>query len=202
MATVVLLVRHGESEWNALGRWQGWADIGLSDLGRRQADLAAPAVGEVDGIVASDLSRARETATRIAAAIGGGLEVVTDEGLRERDAGELTGLTRPEIAERFPHLGIGGAGFEPPGGETTEHLLARVHAALARIEGRWPSGRVLAVSHAGVVRALEGWRARPPGRLPNLGGVELALEGGDVAVGDQVLLVDPDDVVVTAPAQD
>src|SRR5688500_8423312 len=65
--TRLLLVRHGESEWNAVGRWQGWADPPLTELGLEQARLAAKAVGAVDLIVASDLERAWHTAEVIAA---------------------------------------------------------------------------------------------------------------------------------------
>ena len=64
--TRILLVRHGLSEWNEAGRWQGWADAPLSEVGMQQARAAADAVGAVDGIVASDLSRAVVTAEIIA----------------------------------------------------------------------------------------------------------------------------------------
>src|SRR5919107_550504 len=69
----LLLVRHGESTWNATGRWQGWADPPLSDLGRAQAEAAAPAAAPVDAVVSSDLRRARETAELMAARVDGGL---------------------------------------------------------------------------------------------------------------------------------
>lgn len=193
----ILLVRHGESAWNAAGRWQGWADVPLTDLGRRQADVAAGSVGVVDAVISSDLGRARETAERIAAALGAAHEVAVEAGLRERDAGQLTGLTRAEIAERFPDLELGVPDFHPPGGETSDQLLGRVEAALRSVARRWPAGRVLAVSHAGVVRSLERHREPWPGRLPNLGGVVVQVDGDDIAVGDRVLLVDPDAVAVT-----
>src|SRR5690606_34165227 len=96
--TRVLLVRHGQSEWNAIGRWQGQADPPLSDLGRLQAREASRALGTVDAVWASDLQRAVETAAIIAGELGVG-PVVVDPDLRERDAGEFSGLTRPEIEE-------------------------------------------------------------------------------------------------------
>jgi len=105
--TRALLTRHGQSEWNALGRWQGQADPPLSDLGRRQAHEAARSLGTVDGIWASDLQRAAETAVIIGDDMGVG-PVVLDADLRERDAGEWTGLTRAEIERRYP-------GFLPDG---------------------------------------------------------------------------------------
>src|SRR5687767_12818211 len=99
--TRVLLVRHGQSTWNAEGRWQGWADPPLSELGATQALTAANHVEHVDAVVSSDLVRARETAEIIAKALGIA-EVEAFRGLRERGAGDWTGLTRPEIEERWP----------------------------------------------------------------------------------------------------
>src|SRR3954452_11777953 len=78
----LLLVRHGQSEWNAVGRWQGQADPPLTELGRAQARAAARAIGELDAVFSSDLRRARETAEVIAECIGVG-PVISDAGLRE-----------------------------------------------------------------------------------------------------------------------
>src|SRR5438270_7968282 len=133
MTSRVLLVRHGQSEWNALGRWQGQADPPLSDLGRDQARAAARALGAVDAVFASDLQRATETAHIIAGALGIG-PVLIDERLRERDAGEWSGLTRDEIHERYPgylpddrHRTFApdpdGEPRRPPGWESDEALL-------------------------------------------------------------------------------
>src|SRR3954449_1914254 len=97
----LLLVRHGQSEWNAVGRWQGQADPPLTELGREQARLAARSLGALDAIFASDLQRATETALIISNALGVG-PVVIDPDLRERDAGEWSGLTRSEIEEQYP----------------------------------------------------------------------------------------------------
>ena len=77
--THMLLVRHGQSEWNATGRWQGGADPDLTELGRRQAFHAAARIGTVDVIVASPLIRALETAQIISAQIGIGPVVVESE---------------------------------------------------------------------------------------------------------------------------
>src|SRR3954464_6700209 len=92
MTSRVLLVRHGQSEWNAVGRWQGQADPPLSDLGRAQARAAARSLGSLDAVYASDLQRATETALIIAEQIGIG-PVILDPDLRERDAGQWSGLT-------------------------------------------------------------------------------------------------------------
>ena len=116
----LLFVRHGQSEWNALGRWQGQADPPLSDLGRAQARLAASAItaaaaraaSPVTGIVSSTLVRALETAAIISDAIGV-YPLHLERDLVERNAGEWSGLTRVEIDERFP--GYLANGSRPPG---------------------------------------------------------------------------------------
>src|SRR3954469_1438963 len=135
MTTRILLVRHGESEWNASGRWQGWAGSPLSDRGRRQALRAASAVGAVDAIVTSDLERAVQTALIVSEAIGVG-PVVTEPGLRERNVGDWTGRTRDEIEARWPgdlDRWRRGELPEPPGGERNDEILERVEAALRRV---------------------------------------------------------------------
>jgi probable phosphoglycerate mutase len=172
--TRALLVRHGQSEWNAIGRWQGQADPPLSDLGRRQAREAADAVGAVDAIWASDLARAVETATIIAERIGVG-PVVIDPDLRERDAGGFSGLTRAEIDERFP--GYLAERRRPPGWEPDEHLLARALGALRRIAVEIPGGDVLVVTHGGLVYAVEAHLGFDHARLANVEGrwVEVTL---------------------------
>src|SRR3954470_3221171 len=104
--TRLLLVRHGESEWNAAGRWQGGADPPLSETGMLQAADAGERLRGtgITAIVASDLKRTTRTAEIIAGVLG--IATVHPEpGLREFDVGEWSGLTRPEIEERWPgHL--------------------------------------------------------------------------------------------------
>ena len=203
MATRILLVRHGETEWNAEGRWQGWADAPLSELGQQQAVEAAAAVGAVDAVVASDLSRATDTARIISELIGVG-PVLTLDGLRERDVGEWSGLTRAEIGQRWPEALEAWARGEmvpPPGGEANEVIIERVTGALRSVASEWPHAEVLAVSHGGVIRLLErhhGIEHTPP--CPNLGGVFVDVdERGRIVVGDRVLLLEPSTGHVTAP---
>src|ERR671916_1575811 len=157
----MLLVRHGQSTWNAAGRWQGWADPPLTDLGRAQAEAAAPAAAPVDAVVSSDLERARVTAELMAAALDIGA-VHVEAGLRERDVGDYTGLTRAEIEERWPgSLSQGGNASiarnprDARFGESIEELAARVNSALARLAARYAGQRVLVITHGGVVRNLE-----------------------------------------------
>jgi broad specificity phosphatase PhoE len=202
MTTRILLVRHGESEWNASGRWQGWAESSLSDLGRRQAFEAASAVGAVDAIVASDLERAVQTALIVSEAIGVG-PVVTEAGLRERNVGDWTGLTRDEIEERWPgdlDRWRKGELPEPPNGERNDAIIERVEAALRRIAQSFDGGEVLAVSHGGVMRLLEREHGvdQPP-VFANLAGLVVDVYSDRIDVGDRVLLLDPSTDSVTAP---
>jgi broad specificity phosphatase PhoE len=203
----LLLVRHGESTWNARGRWQGWADPPLTDLGRAQAEAAAPAAAPVDALVSSDLQRARETAELMAAVLEMGPELVhVEPGLRERDVGDFTGLTRAEIEERWPGVLSNVAASiarDPRFGETVEVLAARVNAALARLAAAFAGQRVLVVTHGGVVRNLERSLGIEPEPLPNLGGREVVVDPdtGVVELGDRVLLLSPEDVPVTVPKQ-
>jgi probable phosphoglycerate mutase len=223
--TRVLLVRHGQSEWNADGRWQGQADPPLTDLGRQQALHASRNLGVVDAIVASDLQRASETALIISSELGVG-PLVLEPGLRERDAGEWSGLTRAEIERDWPgyldqttpfrptaaagtgHGPAGDAAAQPPGErrrppswEPDEALLQRVLAALARVHDLTPDGEVIAVTHGGVVYAIERLLGSTFERLANLGGRWIDVgPGGDVQrLGARVVLVDPDEL--TVPSQ-
>jgi len=191
--TRVLLVRHGQSEWNADGRWQGQADSPLSDLGRRQAREAARAIGAVDAIWSSDLQRAAETAAIIAQDIGVG-PVVLDPDLRERDAGEYSGLTRAEIEERFP--GYLGSDRRPPSWEPDDHMLARSLRALRRIATEVPGGDVLVVTHGGLVYTIEDHLGAERGRLANAEGRWVDIVGDRLRLGDRILLADPDDLTV------
>ena len=201
----LLLVRHGESTWNARGRWQGWADPPLTDLGRAQAEAAAPAAAPVDAVVSSDLQRARVTAELMAAVLDVG-DVRVEVDLRERDVGDFTGLTRAEIEARWPGvLSKGNASIarDPRFGETVEALATRVHGALARLAATFAGQRVLVVTHGGVVRNLERSFGVEPDPLPNLGGVEVVVDPdtGAMEGGERVLLLSPQDVPVTVPKQ-
>lgn len=215
--TRVLLIRHGQSEWNADGRWQGQADPELTDLGRQQALHASRALGEVDAIVSSDLQRASTTAVIISNELGVG-PVVLDPDLRERHAGEWQGLTRAEIERDWPgYLGplppvegtaathapaaqvtaAGGPQRRPPGWEPDESVVERAVTALIRIHALAPAGEVLAVTHGGLVYALERTLGAAFVRLPNLGGRWFDVgPDGPARLGERVLLVDPDELTI------
>ena len=185
--TRVLLLRHGQSEWNAVGRWQGHADPPLTALGRAQAVAASRSIGAVDAVVASDLLRANETAEIVAGQLGVG-PVLVDVRLRERDAGEWTGLTRAEIDDRFP--GYLAVGRRPPGWEDAETLAGRVLGALRDAQQAFPGGDVLAVTHSGVIRAIELSLNHDGGILPNLGARWIWVDAAGMALGDRIQLID------------
>ena len=191
--TEFLLVRHGQSTYNAEGRWQGQADAPLSHLGRLQAEHAARSVGSVDLIVASDLQRARDTAGIIAEAVGVG-PVVVEPDLKERSAGEWSGLTRAEIEEAWP--GYLDAGDRPPGWEPQDQLLDRAFAALHRLHERHEGAEILVVTHGGVVYAIEEHHGEPWARIGNLEARRLTLDAAGSRLGERVELIDHDEITV------
>jgi probable phosphoglycerate mutase len=195
----LLLVRHGESEWNAEGRWQGQADPPLSDIGRRQAQVAADGLGSVDAVVASPLVRAHDTAVIISESLGIGPVVVLAD-LQERHAGEWQGLTHAEIEDAYP--GYLADRRRPPGFEPDEALLTRALAVLDRIAAEFEGADdVLVVTHGGLIYTLERHLGEPFERIPNLGARWFGLTDGRLSVGERLLLVDPDQVAVTNPGQ-
>lgn len=156
----IILLRHGETEWNALYRYQGHTDISLNDNGKAQARRAARYLREneqVEAVYCSDLSRTRQTA-EIAAQV---LEqkVYYDGRLRELCFGVWEGLTFSEVYERYrddwDKWYKDGWNFKMPGGETFTEVVARAGQALNEIASRH-TGTVLVVTHGGVIKALLG----------------------------------------------
>ena len=149
MATI-LLVRHGETDWNVQRRVQGHSDTPLNATGRAQAEeLARTLEGEpIDAVYSSDLERATATAAIVAKRLG--LDVKLEPALREKHFGTWEGLTDTEVFERFPEAQPGRWGD----GETSEEMSERVIRAIERIAGHHPDGRALVVTHDGPVRAL------------------------------------------------
>ncbi len=172
----LLLVRHAQSAWNAESRWQGWADPPLSDLGEAQAAALASALGSVpvptefQGVVSSDLERARRTAAVAAENLA--LAVEVEPGLRERDVGAWSGLTTPEIERRWPRqLAAWRSGrlATPPEGESDATMAIRVMDALHRLLVR-PEDSLLVVTHGGLIRLVERSLGLKPSSTPNLSG--------------------------------
>ena len=171
----ILVLRHGQSEWNSIRRWQGTADSPLTELGRQQAGATAALLAalrlEFPAIWTSDLRRASETAAIIARRLGLG-EPIVDARLREAHAGEWEGLTPEEIELRWP--GWLEAHHRPATFEPYSAVVARASEALSDVAARacdLDPPAALVVAHSGVVRSLIRHLGGIDTRIPNLGGV-------------------------------
>lgn len=160
MSCRIYLVRHGETEWNASMRYQGHADVPLSDKGRRQAQLLGKRLAEekFSSFYASDLKRAYETAEIISHFHG--LAVETLPELRELNFGLWEGLSAKEIKESFPEV-LKQWWEKPlltriPGGETLSEMVHRTVTAVKKIVERHSGDNVVIVSHGGVIRSIVG----------------------------------------------
>jgi glucosyl-3-phosphoglycerate phosphatase len=146
----LVLWRHGQTQWNVDGRFQGQSDIPLDAVGEQQAERAARLLAGLrpDAIVSSDLVRAMATAAPLARLTG--LTVTTDKDLRERFGGLWEGLTDTEIRTRYP---AEHAAWMPPGGESSAVVAERAGAALERIAAAMAPGTlVVVVSHGAAIR--------------------------------------------------
>jgi broad specificity phosphatase PhoE len=192
----MLLVRHGQSTWNAQGRWQGQADPPLSDAGRNEATLAAETLGALPGpVFASPLLRAKQTAELISNALGDGT-VFIEPGLREIDVGDFSGLTNDEIEQRLPDAwkALRAGELEQfPSGESREEFRLRVFVALAGLAHRHPNVELLVVMHGGTIAAIERHLGVHPGvGVRNLEGRWFRVLGEEIeADGDRLNLVEP-----------
>jgi len=158
-ATRVLLIRHGQTDWNAQTRLQGHTDIPLNAEGRAQAErLRAALAGEaLDAVYSSDLQRARDTAQAVAQATGAALTL--ERGLRERAFGSFEGATFAELEQRWPEQTARwrrrDPGFAPPdGGEALQDFYARCVATAERLAAAHPGGSIAMVAHGGVLDSL------------------------------------------------
>src|SRR5215212_6555070 len=192
----LLLLRHGQSTWNADGRWQGQADPPLSSLGEEQAGEAARRLspGQFSRVLSSDLQRAMRTAEILAEALA--LPVEIDPDLREIDVGDWQGLTRAEINQRAPGALADwseGRSDSTPGGESRIHLTDRAQAALLRAASTAaPGDRVLLVSHGALIRNLDRALSLVPHGIGNLAGRWYEVDGeGALAPAEDVSLADP-----------
>lgn len=188
-ATRLLALRHGESEWNALGRWQGQEDPPLTEVGLRQAVAAAEQLGAFDAIWSSTLQRAAHTAAIISELLGIG-PVQTDSGLMEAAFGPWQGLTIHEIEAGWP--GYLAEHRRPDGAEQPEAVTERALAAFRRVAAASDGGEVLVVTHAGLIRTVRRALGADEVRFTNLGGCWFHVHAdGRVEPGEQVQLVDP-----------
>lgn len=160
MGCRIYLVRHGETEWNTAMRYQGHADMSLSDKGRLQARLLGKRLAgeKFGGFFASDLKRAQETAEIISHFHG--MEIETLPALRELNFGMWEGLSVKEIKEAFPEESRQWwekpLSTRIPGGETFGEMTDRAVAAVKQIVGRHSGGNIVIVSHGGVIRSIVG----------------------------------------------
>jgi probable phosphoglycerate mutase len=185
--TTILLARHGETDWNLEGRFQGHADPPLNATGRAQAaELGAELMAvELAAVYTSPLRRALETAQLVAAEHG--LEPIPLDALREVDVGSWQGLTRAEIEARFPEQFARWLDYDQgwEDGESYEEMGRRAVAALLELAVAHEGERVLAVTHGGPIRAAfafaDGTSHADARRLgPRIGNVflaEFAVEG-------------------------
>ena len=162
----VVLLRHGRTAWNLIGRAQGHGDVPLDEVGHAQARAAAPMVAALRprGLVSSDLARAAQTAAYVGEACG--LEVELDQRLREFDVGERQGLTWAESVERFPWIadgvGLGERLAGVPGAESDADVSGRIVPALADAAASvGPGETVVVVTHGAALKlgigGLLGW---------------------------------------------
>ena len=158
--TRLVVVRHGVTDWNREGRFQGHLDPPLSEIGRREAGLVAERIASDDllrpvRIVSSSLARAAETAAAIGAASG--VRVEPDDRLMEIGQGEWEGRTHAELevadARRYRAWRDAAGVRQPPGGESIESAMTRVRAVLDEI-ARSGDATVCLVSHGGTMRVL------------------------------------------------
>lgn len=191
--TRILLVRHAQSAWNVLGRWQGQADPPLSALGERQAHHAGRAteLATLGAVATSDLVRASRTAELMTV---GRAEPSGDARWRERHVGAWQGLTRDEIEAGWP--GFLSASDRPHDWEHDDAVYARVTEAISDLATRVEGGVALAVTHGGVIGVVERRLGASNARVPNLGGRWLVVEAGGTTLGDRVVLVDESELTI------
>ena len=156
----LVLVRHGVTDWNREGRFQGHRDPGLSDAGRREAALTAARMAadhdlRPDRIVSSSLGRAMQTAAPMAQALG--LPVEPDDRLIEIGQGDWEGRTHAELesedADRYRAWRTATGIRQPPGGEPIDAATSRVRRLLDEVAAA-TTGTVCLVSHGGTLRIL------------------------------------------------
>ena len=155
---IVLLARHGDTDWNRELRWQGGTDIALNDAGRAQAAELADRLRHLAPVRvhASDLARARETGEIVAARLGTPF-LGTDPRLRERSFGVFEGLTQAECEALHPdhwRRYLADRRVLPPGAEALGAVTRRMFAAVRALATAWPTSPVLVIGHGSAIRSL------------------------------------------------
>lgn len=184
MTTTVYLIRHGETDWNLAGRWQGHADVPLNELGYRQARIVAARLAregvQFDAIYSSDLARAFQTAWEVGAAVKVAVQLLPN--LREIDLGTWSGLTYDEIKTTHPtEIALLELGQDIPrgGGETLSALRKRVVEAVDAIANHHRGGTLGLVTHGGCIRMLlahaESFDGDGFKRFPHIGNTSISV---------------------------
>jgi probable phosphoglycerate mutase len=158
MKTTLLLIRHGQTDWNVTRRWQGHTDTPLNATGQAQAVALANRLASwpIQTIYSSDLQRCTMTVQPLADATD--LEPILDPIWRERDVGEFSGLTGEQARSRFPEVWANGnlGMIDPPNGEKYLDLRARSWSAYEKVVANHPGEMVAIVTHGGVLHTLIG----------------------------------------------
>jgi broad specificity phosphatase PhoE len=148
---VLILLRHGQTATNAAGRLLGRADPSLTDLGRRQAEAAAVAIGPVSRVITSPLARARETAAYIDA------PCEVDQRWIEIDYGEFENLPLGDVPADFWARWRADPSLAPPGGESLAAVGERVREACEALAAEAAAADVVVVSHVSPIKAAVVW---------------------------------------------
>lgn len=190
--TEMILVRHGETDWNRELRFQGHVDVGLNAIGLEQARRLASrlAAEPAAHLYASDLLRAQQTARPVADQLG--VPSVTEPSLREQSFGTVDGMRVDDIKAQHPQAWEQWLRFHEdfcmPGGETTREFHARVVDAVYRIAGDHPGGTLVVVTHGGVLDMI--WRTAHSlslsgprqSEIPNAGVSRVRVSAGRIEV--------------------
>jgi broad specificity phosphatase PhoE len=175
---MVVLLRHGQTDYNVAGRMQGHIDSTLTPDGVAQAVAAAPDIAKVrpDRIISSDLSRARDTAEQVGGACG--LPVALDQRLRETHLGEWQGRTITEIEQDYPGAIAAwrsDPSWAPPGGESRIDVVRRSRPVVEEVDEELtdvPRATAVLVAHGGLIAGLVcGLMALPTSTWPSIGGL-------------------------------
>ena len=186
LTTRLLVLRHGQSEWNVQGRWQGQADIALTPEGIKQAQQAALKLGSFDLIATSSLQRALRTA-EIIAEHKRIVDLHIDDRLKESHIGPWQGLTYAEIEAGWP--GFLDSRRQPDDFEPNINVVQRMTDALIDIANKCRGGQALVISHSGVIRTLRRELKVSDNRLENLGGSWFEVDGKNTLRAGRIVAV-------------
>lgn len=156
MLTTVLLIRHGQTDWNIAGRWQGHIDIPLNETGVHQSKLLAKrlATWPIEAIYTSDLKRAIQTADQIGIELG--IRPIKDRAFRERNGGSFQGLTGQELKNNYGEewRRVRQDGWAPPNGESNKEVSTRMVSAFQKVVQSHLGSTIAIVSHGGALKLL------------------------------------------------